>query len=67
MQHLTKSLPSSGLKIKHINFPLHLNQRKRYSKDFFLKGPFSKRFGLEASRNLCTEVPWTGGHRDLLQ
>ena len=26
MQHLTKSLPSNGLKIKHINFPLLLNQ-----------------------------------------
>lgn len=37
MQHLTKSLPSNGLKIKHINFPLHLNQRKRYSKDFFFE------------------------------
>lgn len=47
MQHLTKSLPSNGLKITHINFPLLLNQRKRYSKDF-LKGSFSKRFVLEA-------------------
>ena len=37
MQHLTKSLTSNGLKIKHINFPLHLNQRKRYSKDFFFE------------------------------
>ena len=39
MQHLTKSLPSNGLKIKHFNFPLHLDQRKRYSKDFSWKAP----------------------------